>query len=174
MDSNGRSMVWDIFIFYIFRHCQGLPWSDGYGKFSEKESVSCSVVSNSLWPHGMYLARLLCPWDFPGKNTGSGYHFLLQGDLPDPGIKSTSLASSVLADGFFTSNAATVGAGQQPSPREVWDIFFSSQRKGQSQKGLQNCFSGTSLAVQWLRFYASTAGRHRIPAKIPHAARCEK
>ena len=23
--------------------------------------------------------RLLCPWDFPGKNTGGGCHFLLQG-----------------------------------------------------------------------------------------------
>ena len=23
--------------------------------------------------------RLLCPWDFPGKNAGVGYHFLLQG-----------------------------------------------------------------------------------------------
>ena len=22
--------------------------------------------------------RVLCPWDFPGKNTGVGYHFLLQ------------------------------------------------------------------------------------------------
>ena len=24
-------------------------------------------------------ARLLCPWDSPGKNTGAGFHFLLQG-----------------------------------------------------------------------------------------------
>ena len=24
-------------------------------------------------------ARLLCPWDFSGKNTGVGSHFLLQG-----------------------------------------------------------------------------------------------
>ena len=24
-------------------------------------------------------ARLHCPWDFPGQNTGVGYHFLLQG-----------------------------------------------------------------------------------------------
>ena len=24
-------------------------------------------------------ARLLCPWDFPGKNTGVGCHFLLKG-----------------------------------------------------------------------------------------------
>ena len=39
----------------------------------------CSVVSDPLWPHGLQPARLLCPWDFPGKNTGLGYHFLLQG-----------------------------------------------------------------------------------------------
>ena len=29
--------------------------------------------------HGPYPARLLCPWDFPGKNTGVGCHSLLQG-----------------------------------------------------------------------------------------------
>ena len=23
-----------------------------------------------LWPHGLYPTRLICPWDFPGKNTG--------------------------------------------------------------------------------------------------------
>ena len=31
--------------------------------------------------------------DFPGKNIGMGCHFLLQGDLPDPGIKPMSLVS---------------------------------------------------------------------------------
>ena len=41
---------------------------------SENESESRSVVSDSLQPH----ARLLCPWDSPGKNTGVGCHFLLQ------------------------------------------------------------------------------------------------
>ena len=39
----------------------------------------CSIVSNSLQPHGLWPARLLCPWDFPSKNTGVGCHFLLQG-----------------------------------------------------------------------------------------------
>ena len=29
--------------------------------------------------HGLYSARLLCPWDFPGKNTIVGCHFLLRG-----------------------------------------------------------------------------------------------
>ena len=32
-----------------------------------------------LRPHGTQPARLLCPWDFPGKNTGVDCHFLLQG-----------------------------------------------------------------------------------------------
>ena len=32
-----------------------------------------------LQPHGMQPSRLLCPWGFPGKNTGVGCHFLLQG-----------------------------------------------------------------------------------------------
>ena len=30
---------------------------------------ACSVVSNSLWPHGLKPAGLLYPWNFPGKNT---------------------------------------------------------------------------------------------------------
>ena len=45
----------------------------------QSESVSGSVVSDSLQPHGPEPARLLCPWDFPGKNTGVGCHSLLQG-----------------------------------------------------------------------------------------------
>ena len=31
--------------------------------------------------HGLQPARVLCPWDSPGKNTGVGCHFLLQGIL---------------------------------------------------------------------------------------------
>ena len=42
-------------------------------------SVSCSVVSDSLRPYGLYPTRLLCPWDSPGKITGVGCHSLLQG-----------------------------------------------------------------------------------------------
>ena len=44
----------------------------------KSESVSCSVVSDSLRLHGLQPARLLCPWDSPGKNTGVGCHFSYQ------------------------------------------------------------------------------------------------
>ena len=49
--------------------------------------VSPSVVSDSLRPHGLQPTRLLCPWGFPGKNTGVDCHFPSSGDLPDQGIE---------------------------------------------------------------------------------------
>ena len=36
-------------------------------------------MPNSLRPHGLQPTRLHCPWDFPGKDTGVGCHFLLLG-----------------------------------------------------------------------------------------------
>ena len=47
--------------------------------------VSRSVVPNSLRPHGLQSTRFLCPWDFPGRDTGVGCHFLLQGIFPTQG-----------------------------------------------------------------------------------------
>ena len=46
---------------------------------------SRSVMSNSLWPHGLRPTTLLHPWDFPGKNTRVGCHFLLQRIFPTQG-----------------------------------------------------------------------------------------
>ena len=41
----------------------------------------------------LYPARLLCPWDFPGKNTGVNIYSLLQGIFhPDPGTEHSSPA----------------------------------------------------------------------------------
>ena len=53
-------------------------------------------------------ARLLCPWDSPGKSTGVGRHALLQGIFPTQGLR-PSLMSPALAGGFFTTSA-TLGS----------------------------------------------------------------
>ena len=45
----------------------------------------CSAMSNSLQPHGLQPARLLCLWDPLGKNAGVGCHCLLQGIFPTQG-----------------------------------------------------------------------------------------
>ena len=44
--------------------------------------ASHSVRSTSLLPHELQPTRFLCQWNFPGKNTVVGCHFLLQGIYP--------------------------------------------------------------------------------------------
>ena len=53
-------------------------------------------MSYSMKPHGLQPTWLLCPWDFPGKNTGVGCHFPLPGNLPDPRIQPASPESPAL------------------------------------------------------------------------------
>jgi len=57
-----------------------------------------SVVSNFLPPHGLKPVRLLYPWNFPGKNTGVGSHFLLQRIFPtqrsNPGLPNCRLSAA--------------------------------------------------------------------------------
>ena len=49
--------------------------------YEVKWSESHSVMSNSLWPWGLY-----SPWNSLGQNkTGVGWHFLLQGIFPTQG-----------------------------------------------------------------------------------------
>ena len=45
-------------------------------------SETCSVVSESLRPHGIH-----SPCNSAGQNTGVGSLSLLQGNLPNPGIE---------------------------------------------------------------------------------------
>ena len=61
---------------------------------------SCLTLSDRMDP--MEPARLLCPWDSPGKNTGVSYP-----DLPNAGIKPASPVSPVLqADSLSTEPPA--------------------------------------------------------------------
>ena len=57
-------------------------------------------MSDSLKSHGLLPARLLCPWNFPGKNT-EWVAISYSRDLPDPEIKLAYLLSPALAGGFF-------------------------------------------------------------------------
>ena len=56
-----------------------------------------------LWLHGLSPARVLCPWDFPGKNTRVGFYFLLQGIFStrikpaSPALQGDSLPTTVYA-----------------------------------------------------------------------------
>ena len=81
--------------YYLYLRLAGVWYSrnesNSYVSYTEwvgylmqtNDHFCCSLVVKScltlLWPHGLNPARLLCPWDSPGKNTGVGCHFLLWG-----------------------------------------------------------------------------------------------
>ena len=64
-----------------------------------------SVMSDSLWPHGLQPARLSCQWNSIGQNTGVGSHSLFQGIFPtqvlNPRLSDWTQVSSI-AGRFFT------------------------------------------------------------------------
>ena len=62
---------------------QMFVWQNSQVPGSRGESHECRVhaCSDSLRPHGLKPTRLLCPWDYPGKNTGVDCHALLQQEV---------------------------------------------------------------------------------------------
>ena len=72
-------------------HEGGGRWvgSNKLAELKKKKKNSGGLVSKScltlLWHHELQCTRLHCPWDFPGKNTGAGCHFPLQGIVSTQG-----------------------------------------------------------------------------------------
>ena len=77
------------------------------------------MVSNSLQPHGLQPARLLCPWDSPGNSTGVGCHALLQRIFPTQGSNPSVLHLPALAGRFFTTSTSL------EIPHPPLKLFFS-------------------------------------------------
>ena len=68
--------------------CNQHYWDEFLSKSYLQLQVCCVLsrsvmLYDSLSPHGLYPARLLCPRDFPGKNVTSGLPFPPPGNLPE-------------------------------------------------------------------------------------------
>jgi len=79
-------------------------------------------VSQSFQPRGPYPASLLCPWNFPGKNTTGRSSFPSPGDLPNPGIEPMSPAVAAV---FFTvepPGKPQISVLKNDSERKHWAV----------------------------------------------------
>ena len=45
-----------------------------------------TFAGNALFSNGLWPGRLISPWNFPGKSTGVGCHFLFQRMIPTGGL----------------------------------------------------------------------------------------
>ena len=105
------------------------------------KEVLITQVSDSFRPHGLKPSRLLCPWDFPGKNPAVGCHALapLQGIFLTQGLNLHPPAAPALqADSFPLSHwgSPTQGGscilltGVTPTPCPtltpvlLWNVLF--------------------------------------------------
>ena len=78
-------------------------------------SVSCSVMSDSLRPHGLLPTRLFCPWNSSGKNTGVGSHPFSRGSSRP---RDQTWVSHI-AGGFFS-----IWAIRESHQHLHWSSFF--------------------------------------------------
>ena len=108
--------------------------------------------SNSLQPHGFQLTKILCPWDSPGKNTGVGCHFLLQGIFPQPRGQPESLS---VASSFFT-----IEPPGKLRPKALWLKSLQGEQVGWASPVWSLCSSPWSL---WDSSSYSPAAIHSSP-----------
>ena len=68
--------------------------------------------------------RVLCPWDSPGKNTGVGCDFLLQGSFPTQG----------LYWGLLHYQAGSLPLSHQGSPKQLIVAIENQDHDTQQKK----------------------------------------
>ena len=103
---------------------EGVGWEKDVWTRRRKErkeaDARCLAVFDSLWPHGLYPARLPCPWNLPGKDNWGGLPFPSPEDLPNPEIKPASLTSPALVGRFFTTSTTCEAHESQGMGTRRW------------------------------------------------------
>ena len=122
---------------------------------------SCSVMSDSVWPHGLQHARLPCPSPTLGACSNScplswWCHLTISSSvIPFSScLQSFSASGSFLRSQFFASGDQSIGASASASvlPMNIQDWFPLGLISLQS-KGLSRVFSNTT--VQKHQFFST-------------------
>ena len=95
-----------------------------FTELAQRESESCSVVSDSLQPHGLY-----SPWNSIDQNTKVGCHTLLQGIFPTQ-VKPRSPASQA-------DSLPAEPQGKSWSSTKKFTIHMETQKTPNSQSSLE-------------------------------------
>ena len=118
-----------------------------------KVKVSCTVMSVSLWPHGLLPARLLCPWNFPGKNTGVGCHFFSRESSPPRDWTWVSCIAGRFFTNWVTRKSHKIEYNDTCKKKKKKNTLGQNEVYSRNPRLVQylKVIQGTSLVVQWLR-----------------------
>ena len=98
-----------------------LPAANDRGR-KGKCQLLCRV--QLLRPHGLKPARLLCPWDSPGKYIGVGSHSLLQGTFPTQVQVALVVKNPVANAGDIRDTGSIPGLGRSPGRGHVYPFQY--------------------------------------------------
>ena len=136
-------------------------------------SVSCSIVSDSLQPCGLYPNRLLCPWNSPGKNTGVDSLSVFQGIFLTQGsnlglLHSRQILYRLSHQGSLASEFASPTVGLEwekdsdanSSSLEVCQFVLEGRggKKRQREKMGQDVLNSQNSSMKW-ELYLAEGGR---------------
>ena len=134
----------------------------------------CALLHPTLRPCGLGSTRLLCPWNFAGKNTGAGGHFLLQGIFPTQGSNHISFVACI-GSRFFTTSATW-----ETPPSKVGNQLnlcrFRSQCKGSTNSRTTHTMHrhgssflgvGTGMHPPWMTKSLPQASSHSALGGVP-------
>ena len=109
-------------------------------------------MSDSVWPHRRQPTRLCHPWDSPGKNTGVGCHFLLQG-MKVKSEREVTQSCPTLCDPMDCSlPGSSVHGIFQARVLEWVAIAFSENQPRQHIKKQRHYFANKGLSSQGYGF----------------------
>ena len=91
---------------------------------SKKKKKSCCLVTKSFLT---LCGSMDCPSHFPGKNTGVGFHFLLQGISQTQGLN-PCLLHWILLQLSYLGNTAP------PPPNSTNELIYKTETESQMQK----------------------------------------
>ena len=119
---------WFYSLYWLFY--QKPPDKQWTGSISSVQ-FSCSVVSDSLWPHGLQHARLPCPSPTPGAYSNSCpssqwcHPTILSSVIPFSHLQSVPASGSFLMSQFFTSGDQSTGvlASASVLPKNIQNWF---------------------------------------------------
>ena len=101
-----------------------------YKLLSHLVEFSCSVVSDSLWPHGLQHAKLPCPSPTPGAYSNScpssrWCHSTMSSSVVpfSPCLQSFPASGSFQMSHFFTSGGQSIGVLTSVLPMNIQDWF---------------------------------------------------
>ena len=96
-------------------------------------------------PHGLYPTRLLCPWDFPDKDSGVGCRFLLQGIFLTQG--SSLILLHWQADSLPLTHLGRPDTSVQESKHSPWPLILQGSPSCQSYASLSTRVTSTSFSL---------------------------